>query len=74
MIKSYRSDRSIRELIGDIRFLLFVDLKREKYKNNLQQFKGEVYKWNALNEKDSVEDLGKEWKVLEDSEFVKNNI
>lgn len=79
--QNYRSDKSIRELIGQIRYLLLnenfdscVDLKREKFKNNQQAFINEVNKWNNQNGKDTPEEWEKTWKIQEDNESVKSAI
>lgn len=69
----YHSDKSIRELIGEIRYLLFepnfnscVDVNRERISQNKALYEKTVKEWNDRNGKKSVEDWEKEWKIQPD--------
>lgn len=74
---NYRSDMSVRELIGQIRYLLLnynfdscVDLKREKYKDRQPDFAREVNAWNDRNGKDTAEKWEEAWQIEEDNQSV----
>lgn len=79
--QNYRSDKSVRDLIGEIRLLLYepnfdspVDLKRENLKSRMNEFEQTVNEWNNMNGKDTPEEWEKDWKIQPDGQIDAQNL
>lgn len=78
--QTYRSNQSIKELIGQVRYLLFepnfgspVDTKREGMNIDDPRFKQLVTEWNNKNGENGPENFISQWKIQPDGKlFVEN--
>lgn len=78
--QTYRSDKSIKELIGEVRYLLFepnfddcVDVKRSLLSKNKPEYERIVREWNQKNGKSNPEDFEKNWKIQPDGKLMLDN-